>query len=673
MSRTAFLVFFCLSLNDWCSGQVQINGEVLSYPAKTPIAFANIGVVNSTVGTITNQDGTFAIEIPGSYLGDTLLVSALGYGKKVIPVKTLPRGHVVIYLSEKILMLEPVTVVGRKEKKKSFALGNRYTKGGFLYADSVSSGAAMALLIENKYPAFHKELVFPVFLEKAVLFIDKNSLSPFRIRVRIMEHDTITGLPGRDLLTESVVETSSMKYGWLDFDLRPFNMKVDRSFFLVFEWIMEEKDRLALLDQYLQYRKNNPDKVVADTMIVRGEKIGFRNYLQFSPGTHFGVSALPFSLRHYKSYYRLNSFAEWRTAPVILTARISVSNQPFGPRGENDAACRESPEACATARLCEQFIQDYAVNGMQLAVSRSGKTEFSRSYGYADAAKQIRVTADTRFRIGSVSKSLTSAALIRLVALKKLDLDAPVETYLQHFPGKKYAVTTRQLAGHISGFRHYYENDQKDLVRFEHYNSAREATQIFINDTLLFRPGSRYLYSSFGWNLIGAIVESIADERYLDFMQKNVWGPLNMTNTYGDVKDSTTALVSQSYSVLGEELERDDVSYKYPSGGLVSTATDLLRFGNELLHPKYLDPALTAQLFQPLFTDDGKSTHYGLGWNVSKDKHGHRVWFHAGNLPGGSALLVLYPDDDLVIAFLSNTQEGLLFEIERVAELYFRR
>src|SRR5690606_18156796 len=145
-----------------------------------------------------------------------------------------------------------------------------------------------------------------------------------------------------------------------------------------------------------------------------------------------------------------------------------------------------------------------------------------------------------------------SAALLKLMAERKLDLDAPIENYVPSFPQKKYPVTTRQLAGHLGGIRHYAENE---LIRKQHYNNALESISIFKSDTLLFKPGTQYHYSSYSWCLIGAVVEKISNQTYLDYMLENIWKPLRMTHTYGDVVDSTMADRSKFYYVTGEEAE----------------------------------------------------------------------------------------------------------------------
>jgi hypothetical protein len=252
----------------------------------------------------------------------------LGYGKKSFPVSTLnPTENITISLSESVTMLRPVTVKAKSDKIKTFWLGNRYHNGGFFYADSISAGSAMALLIENKYPSYHEELTFPIRIDQAMLRIDANQMGKFKLRVRLLAVDSITNLPGDDLFDQSLVVTSSIRKGWLSFDLSPFQLKINQPFFLVFEWILDDQDRLALLGMYKQFREQHPERFSIDTMMVRGDKISYNSYQNFNPAAHFGISPLQFSLDNYKSFYRNNSFGEWKRAPVILTARISVNNE----------------------------------------------------------------------------------------------------------------------------------------------------------------------------------------------------------------------------------------------------------------------------------------------------------------------------------------------------------
>ena len=324
MLRLTFsYVFFLITT---CGlGQI-VEGKIMDHSTKRTLAYVNIGILNSPIGTISNEDGTFSIRIPPTHTGDSLIFSMLGYERQVIQVRLLPdKSDLTIYLKEKPTTLETVTIEGSQKKAKAYQLGNRYSKGGLIYCDSVAAGSAIALLIENKYPSFHEDLVFPVFAAEARLFINRNTMDSFKVRIRFLSKDQKTGLPGRDFFHQSIVVTSSIRQGWISFDLMPYRILIqDSSFFLAFEWIMGERDRLNLLNQYYEYRTQNPDKVTADTVIVDGKKVGYRNYYQFQAGTSFGVSPIPFSMQNYSCYYRLNSFGEWMRAPAILTARLLV-------------------------------------------------------------------------------------------------------------------------------------------------------------------------------------------------------------------------------------------------------------------------------------------------------------------------------------------------------------
>jgi hypothetical protein len=114
----------------------------------------------------------------------------------------------------------------------------------------------MALLIENKYPAYHADLAFPVFTEKALLRISANTFDEFKVRIRFLAVDSVTNLPGKDLFNENVIATSSMKSGWVTFDLSSLNFRIDApSFLLVFEWILDDNARLNLSNLYKRYQK----------------------------------------------------------------------------------------------------------------------------------------------------------------------------------------------------------------------------------------------------------------------------------------------------------------------------------------------------------------------------------------------------------------------------------
>ena len=325
MPVSSILLFISFFIVNPLIGQKIIHGHIADEQTKKAIPFANIGVLNSNVGTISNEDGSFSIYIPAGFSRDTIIFSAIGYAEKKILLSHLNDNQdSPILLSVNPTMLEAVTVTAVK-KTKEYWLGNRYFKGGSIYADSITAGSAMALLIENKYPSFHKDFSFPAYINKAMLRISDNTFEEFKVRIRILEVDTATHLPGKDLFDKNVIVTSRIKKGWLPFDLSSFQFKVNKPFFLVFEWILEDDDRINLVNQFKEFQEKNPDRVTRDTMMVRGEKVPFNSYHNFVAGTFFGVSPIQFSLNNYQSYYRNNSFGAWEKASAILTARILLT------------------------------------------------------------------------------------------------------------------------------------------------------------------------------------------------------------------------------------------------------------------------------------------------------------------------------------------------------------
>jgi hypothetical protein len=129
---------------------------------------------------------------------------------------------------------------------------------------------------------------------------------------------------------------------------------------------------------------------------------------------------------------------------------------------------------------------------------------------------------------------------------------------------------------------------------------------------------------------------------------------------------------SKFYDATGQENDLGDFSYKYSGGGLLSTTSDLLKIGNDILYGNFLDPKHKSMLFESQFTTGGQKTNYGIGWYTNKDKNGRRIWYHAGDSFSGSSYLIIYPDDGMVVSFLANGQEGVWFDVQKIGELFYQ-
>jgi serine beta-lactamase-like protein LACTB len=308
--------------------------------------------------------------------------------------------------------------------------------------------------------------------------------------------------------------------------------------------------------------------------------------------------------------------------------------------------------------------------GFSVAVAVNGNVVWTQGYGYADLEQNVPVTPATKMRIGSVSKPLTATAVALLRQQGKLDIDAPVQRYVPAFPDKGAVISTREIGGHLAGIRHYKE---KEFETCAHYNNVVDALDIFKNDPLVAPPGTKFSYSSYGFNLISAVVQNVSGESFLSYMKEKVFAPLGLKETVPDEEDTLVSSRARFYDYQSDGTYRNapltDNSYKWAGGGFLSTPRDLVKFGSALLHPGVLNEDSLKLLFTAQHTSDGKPSPYGLGWFVH-DKPGEiRVYEHSGGATGGSAKLMLYPDQNVVFAWTMNTtgfNSGPLEEIGKV-------
>jgi len=306
------------------------------------------------------------------------------------------------------------------------------------------------------------------------------------------------------------------------------------------------------------------------------------------------------------------------------------------------------------------FAEVSGATGISVAVAINGTVVWSEGFGYSDLENHVPVTPNTRFRLGSVSKVLTAASVARLFQEGQLDLDAPIQKYVPGFPEKENPITTRQLAGHLAGIRHYQAKDygQGHNIDFEHFGTILDSLKIFKDDPLVAPPGTRYSYSTFGFTLLSQVVESAAKQNFLSYLETNVFKPLDMQNTLPDFPDRIIPGRTRFYerAADGQIINAPyvDPSYKWAGGGLLSTAKDLVRFGTAHLQPGFFKPETLKLLFTSQRTSDGKETGVGIAWRIGADEQGRRIFHHAGSINGGRTVLMIYPDSGLVIAFLSN-------------------
>src|SRR5271165_626249 len=270
---------------------------------------------------------------------------------------------------------------------------------------------------------------------------------------------------------------------------------------------------------------------------------------------------------------------------VMYCAGVFFSG-PTGTRGQSAApAPQTSPYAAARENADRQAKEWLArgIPGLALAVAVDGKLVYSEGFGYADLEERVPVWPTTKFRIGSISKPLTATALMQLVEAGKVDLDAPIQKYVPSFPDKGAVITVRMVAGHLGGIRHY-KDDEFQIQK--HYGSVMEGLKIFANDPLVSPPCTKFNYSSYGYNLLSAVIESASGEEFLSYMQGKVFTPMGLVHTTPDQNSQIVEQRSRFYELTKDSHTENapyvDNSYKWAGGGFLSTAEDLVRFGSAM-------------------------------------------------------------------------------------------
>ncbi|HEY4613418.1 MAG TPA: serine hydrolase domain-containing protein [Bacteroidota bacterium] len=321
---------------------------------------------------------------------------------------------------------------------------------------------------------------------------------------------------------------------------------------------------------------------------------------------------------------------------------------------------RDRGRAFATELLTSAKLPGFAV-----AVSVGDSIVWSEGFGFADVERREPVTPSTRFRIGSVTKLLTAIAAAQLYERGVLDLDSPVQRYVPSFPDKGSTVSTRQLLGHLSGIRHYGRSEFISRVR---YSSVEEALGVFKNDSLLFTPGTKYFYSSYGYVLASAVIEKASGLDFLRYLSKEVINRLGMASTVPDYNDprinQATPYSFDASNNVALDTTFNDNSIRWAAGGFLSTANDLTLLGSSLLKDGVLKPETRRLLVTSQKTSDGKETGVGLGWRIGTDSLGHRFFHHAGVSLGGRAVVMVYPDSKVVVALLTNLSFARIGEKE---------
>jgi serine beta-lactamase-like protein LACTB len=327
------------------------------------------------------------------------------------------------------------------------------------------------------------------------------------------------------------------------------------------------------------------------------------------------------------------------------------------------AACRDRRPALRDALADIQRRQRNV--GLSALVMLGGETVIAENLGYADLEHRVPVTSETRFGVASITKAFTGLSLLKLHEAGRIDLDAPIQRYVPAFPVKPGGVITpRLLAAHLAGVRHW-GTERNAALYARHIDDVNDVVALFQDDTLVARPGTRESYSSYGYNLIGAAIQSASGQKYQDYVNREIISRLGLRNTGFDDVRRVQPNRARRYSYFHPwtfvvdstavyRVPDWDYTHNMAGGNMYSTAADLAQLGRSIERPGLLSKE-SIDLLRRRTRVGGVQASMSFGFFVSESAAPHRLLNIGGSNAGLQSGLFVYPDHDLVIVVLANT------------------
>lgn len=367
---------------------------------------------------------------------------------------------------------------------------------------------------------------------------------------------------------------------------------------------------------------------------------------------------------------------------------MSITAETLHPNPQTAPAVTQTPPPPTWKDAVEQSrsvvrsaLTEQNLPGLSVAVGMGADLVWTEGFGFADLDKREPVTPNHRFRIGTASTVLTSAAVGRALEKGWLNLDEPIQKYVPAFPPKQQPVTLRQLMGHTAGLKN--DGGDESVLYGQRCEQPVDALRHFADSALLFDPGTKFRYSNYGWIVVSAAVEAVAGEPFLSFMRGQIFEPLGMTHTVAESAPAPLPERASSYfprfaakPTYGLHPMREvDYSCYAGAAGFLSTPSDLARFGMAMNAGKFLQRSTVQLLQTPQKLPSTEDTGYGLGWDIETVAlRGQPVTLagHDGDVLGGVvATLATFPENGMVVAVTSNISYADTFAIAvKIAEAF---
>jgi CubicO group peptidase (beta-lactamase class C family) len=346
---------------------------------------------------------------------------------------------------------------------------------------------------------------------------------------------------------------------------------------------------------------------------------------------------------------------------AVLLVLCSFGLSPYVTLNAQLLQTRAPDNYADKLRLFEQFVakqmEKDKIPGLTIGFIKGGEV-WVKGFGYADLENKIPAKAESAYRLASVTKTMTGAAIVQLAEKGKINLDAEIQTYVPYYPKQKWAVTVRQLLVHLGG-------GQTGSGIGADYVTPREVVARIAKNPIQNEPGVKFDYQTSGYNLLGAAIEEVSGKSLNDYFRENFWSPLGMKDTQMDnVRDLIPNRV-RGYELVKGEIKNApfiDVSSRFGGGGLIGTVPDMLNWASNAQSGRILSKSWRELMFTPVansgrrYVGIGDGTwYYTLGWQVFP-VNGRFVFYNDGGQIGTNTMVLRIPSQNLTIAFACNIQ-----------------
>lgn len=350
------------------------------------------------------------------------------------------------------------------------------------------------------------------------------------------------------------------------------------------------------------------------------------------------------------------------TAALLVAALVGPL---AGARAQPAPAARRAvPARAALVRTLDSLVRasmaEEPVAGLSVAVVRGRDTLLMRGYGFADLEQQAPADPATVYRIGSLTKQFTAAAVMRLVEQGMVSLDDDITKYVPGAPVQGRHVLVRHLLNHTSGLRSYTNLGERWVALWGTDLTPDSLLGLTRHDSLEFEPGARWNYENTGYILLGMLLEKVGGKPYADYVQETLFAPLGLKDTRYCGTAPIIPRRADGYEPAGKGFRHAaylSMTHPYAAGALCSTVRDLVAWQAALAGGKVVRPASYARMTTPeTLTSTGKPIEIGYGYGLRVDSlQGHRRVSHSGGINGFVSELHALPDDSLVVVVLTNT------------------